>query len=531
MNISNINKINIEETINKIKEIKNKNKLIKNENEQLKTKLIIFKNKIKELCFYIGTLKDDINNKKHKMKQKIEKIINSYNNKINELNENLNEIKRKQITEIFNNKKDLKKNNNKENINLLNYNYKYNTKKNQNHYFQFLKLENNISIYIKNSINNFINKKKVNEQLFDFSQLHNDNNKNMQLHNNSINSLSFQQKEPINKIYSISYNINESFNKKNFKQKIIENEKLKEEIEYLKNEIKDLLIEINNQKKIISENNFSEINHKKNKNICDKCKYINNLIISSNIPDNHKLIEIKNIMLSSPFFDENIKNVIINIFDIINKLIEKNYNSFNIKKINTNYKTFLSSLNIKNGFNFSHNKFNISDFSELNIKLFSSSELKKYHIIYDEKTKNINELINIYIKRVNDIKNIFNGINLTYDSTVTINTNDDVSLNVHKKNRTTDLNKYNKKGINIPKIFEMENNYKNEETGYEYKNIHDEIIKLKNEKIIVDNLIELIKNYLIINEKVYNYFLVQNQNIDNLKKYIKKIFEIFKEYC
>ena len=65
--------------------------------------------------------------------------------------------------------------------------------------------------------------------------------------------------------------------------------------------------------------------------------------------------------------------------------------------------------------------------------MFSSSELKKYHIIYDEKTKNINELINIYIKRVNYIKNIFNGINLTYDSTVTINTNDDVSLNVHKK--------------------------------------------------------------------------------------------------
>ena len=32
LNVSNINKINIEETINKIKEIKNKNELVENEN-------------------------------------------------------------------------------------------------------------------------------------------------------------------------------------------------------------------------------------------------------------------------------------------------------------------------------------------------------------------------------------------------------------------------------------------------------------------------------------------------------------------
>ena len=92
--------------------------------------------------------------------------------------------------------------------------------------------------------------------------------------------------------------------------------------------------------------------------------------------------------------------------------------------------------------------------------------------------------------------------------------------------------KYKKrKELNNQKVIDWENNYILEDTGYEYKNIHEEIIKLKNEKIIIDNLIELIKNYLIINEKVYYYFLYQNINIDKLKKYTNKTFEIFKNCC
>ena len=41
--------------------------------------------------------------------------------------------------------------------------------------------------------------------------------------------------------------------------------------------------------------------------------------------------------------------------------------------------------------------------------------------------------------------------------------------------------------------------------SYNYKIMHDEIIKLKQEKIMFDNSIELIKNYLIILQKFLNF--------------------------
>ena len=250
-------------------------------------------------------------------------------------------------------------------------------------------------------------------------------------------------------------------------------------------------------------------------------------MLRTNIPDSHKLIEIKNLILCSPSFDENVKNIINNIFDIIIKYLIINNNS--IKTINSNNS---SSLNVQNNFNFNclDNQFSISNFSDLNIKIFSSSELKKYHMIYDEKTKNINELINIYIKRVNDIKNDCNGFKINYDSTISSNMNDDIPLSFMQNNNHD--NKYKKnKEISVSRLLDWENNYKSADTGYEYKNIHEEIIKLKNEKIILDNLIELLKNYLIINEKVFYKFCVQNKNIDKYKKYTSETFEIFKNCC
>ena len=54
-------------------------------------------------------------------------------------------------------------------------------------------------------------------------------------------------------------------------------------------------------------------------------------------------------------------------------------------------------------------------------------------------------------------------------------------------------------------------------------------MRIKNDKMIFDNLIELIKNYLIINEKVFYYFLVKNKNTDKFKKSANKIFGVFKE--
>jgi len=473
----------------------------------LKNKLKILQTKLNEMNLYVIKLKNDIILDKKKIKEKIGIIINLYERKNNELFENLKENQNNYSKKIDKYRLEL-------NNDIKNYEDNIISKKNKIRKFKSLKVEQKVSFNIKNFIN-----KNINNQYF--------MNKNTLLKSNSINTLSFHQKEPINKIYNSSYNSynsNDSFIKKNYQQKRNENEKLKEEISYLKNEIKDLLIEINNQQKIISENinikNKKINNLKNNNNICEKCQYINNLMISSNIPDSNKLIEIKNIILCSPSFDENLKNIINNIFDIIIKLLTNNYiNETTIynKTITSNNITSIPILNLdKNLENINlENKFNYSYFSELNKKIFSSSELKKYYNIYNEKTNNLNELIDIYIKCVDEIKININGIKFSYETTISNSINEDISFNV--KNKTNIQNMYN--------------NYKLEDTGYEYKNIRDEILRLKNEKIIIDNLIELIKNYLIINEKVFQNLSIQNKNIDTFKKYLNKIFTIFKECC
>jgi hypothetical protein len=55
-------------------------------------------------------------------------------------------------------------------------------------------------------------------------------------------------------------------------------------------------------------------------------------------------------------------------------------------------------------------------------------------------------------------------------------------------------------------------------------NIKEEIIKLKNENIINESFVEIIKNYLIVLEKVEIF-----SNDDNYKDNIYKIFNILKE--
>ena len=140
----------------------------------------------------------------------------------------------------------------------------------------------------------------------------------------------------------------------------------------------------------------------------------------------------------------------------------------------------------------------------LNKKLFSSSELKKYHLIYSRNIKNISDLTKIYEKRIGDINNTINNIKLNYDSTIT---EENISFN-------------NKK---------ISFNDRIDNSLYDYKNISDEIIKLKQEKIIIDNTIELIKNYLVMNEKIFYFFIERKRNVEQFKLYSKKIFSLFKQ--
>ena len=479
---------------NKIIEIKRKNEKLLNQNSEITLKLFELKNKVNDLNLYIKKIKTDFENNKHKMKEKIEKIIDIYENKIDKLNDKIELYKTK-----YNKNNDNKIDNNN-NINIHTQKYK----KAEKNIFKCLKVENKFSFSIISKINKIDTKKHKNNQRKNF---------NFSL-TQSIESNQNQKSTYTNKsafkdgtIKKYSNNNTTEINEKNYNLKKLENEKLKEEIYRLRQEITELVQDINKQQKLISESNFQTKNIRNN---CEKCELINNLIINSNLPDINKLSEIKNILIDSSL-DKNIKSIINNIFEIINSLLIDNAN-YNSLDINNNVKTISSNNNINtNQMTYVINHNNNNDlqntfFSEFNTKIFSSSELKKYHIIYSQNIKNMSELIKIYEKRVNDIKNNINNIKLNLDSTVS-DQNNNISFN----------NKKNNFDERIDNVL------------YDYKNISDEIIKLKQEKIIFDNTIELIKNFLVMNEKIFIFFVQRKNNVEQYKQYSQKIFNILRK--
>ena len=460
MNKIDANKIKDYNFVHRIIDIKIKYANAIKENNDIKNKMLSFQNKVKELNLFIEKLKREVKLGQNKLKEKIKIILNLYHPKINKKSDN-------------NLKKEL-------NMKML-----YDDINRSNKYYKSLKIEKNLSLFLNKHItNNNLNTEE--NKLFEFSPL----NKKMIQNNKSFNILSFHQKDPINKIYN---NNDYSFNEKSYQQKKIENEKLKEEISYLKNEIKELLEDMNKQRILNYENNFQEKNNIiNNYNKCDNCEYINNLILGINIPDNNTLFQIKNIILNSSPFNLKIKNIINNIFDTLNILLSKCF----MKKNNIVEKKINDTTKIGNIFD-EILEMKLSNFKEMNKKIFSSSELKNYYTLYDEKVKNINELINIYYNNLNEIKNIFNGIKQC-DSSISSNINDDIALKYNKNDRK----------------------------------INDEFIKMKNEKIMMDNSIEIIKHYLIINEKIIENFLDRKLNMDILKKYTKEIFNTFRgSFC
>ena len=463
INCDNNISLNLLNLRNKIIELKTKNEKILNKNNELTIKLFELNNKVNELNLFIKKIKEDFGNKNQKIKEKIEKIIDNYENKIYKLYDKIELYKTK------NNKNGINNNINKD--------------KNKSKY---LKIENEISFNILNKlVNAKINTKSIRnnkKKNFNFSltQSFDTDNKNQ---NNSNNMNKPVLKENSFKKSNINNFNNAEISDKNYIKKKLENEKLRDEISHLREEITELVKDINKQQKLMSESNSqTKTTHINN---CEKCDFLNNLIIKSNLPDMNKLSQIKNKIINSSFLNNNIKNVINNIFNLIAELLNNAY--YNSIEIN----------------------FNKILFSELNEELLSSSELKKYHLMYGKSGKSINDLINIYEKRIDDIKNNYQILKLNCDSSISEQNN----------------NSFNKNKIgNIINDERIEDN-----NGYDYKNIREEIIKLKQEKIIIDNTIELIKNFFIINEKVYNFLAEKQNNIELYKQYYKKIFNIFKE--
>ena len=529
------------ETIgNRIKKIKDDNEKYKIINIELRKNIYQLKNYTNNLHLLIDKLKNDIKNKNILFQGKINRIFDIYDKKISTLKNKYDSLKSKYKIDIDNLKYQFSNSNKKENTinnNMSNKNVIY--IKNKNRKFENLNSENIILF----TLNAKLIKNKNKNNLFDFSTSKKEIISNSSLSNNSFNTLTFQQKDPINK----SANNDSSFNENNYKNKKIENEKLKDEISRLKNEMANLLQDMNKQQRLLSEGN-----NKNNNSIqyIDKNeKFLNSII--RNIPDKKKLIEINNMLLCSPDFDNNIKDVISNIFDVIMKLKNSNNNSTaaNTTDNNNNINT-MNSLVMTNNSSNSNNSINKYKLNELNQKIFSTSELKKFHSLYNIKNYNtiennlnnsndinsnkrgnesIKECIILFSKNVDYLKKNLSSLKLTCDSTI-ISNNDDLSF--INSNNVTNNNQVN--GFTANKLITLLTKLFENNTGEnisDYRSMSEEIIKLKNFKIVNENLIELVKHFLMINEKIYQFFILQKYNKEKYRKYLEKIFEIFSEGC
>ena len=380
----------------------------------------ILKKKIKELYLYINKIKEDLYGANNNFKLKLNFLITMYEIKINQI---------KNSKPIYN--QNINYDNTLRNNNNINYNIKY------NYIYEHIN-----SIWIE-PINNYSNENSD---------------------NNDSDILSFRVKEPVNKKIN-KFKINNKASKKEYNhQKKKVDDKLKKEIERLKNQIAILIKDMNeNQKELSLIKNDKKSIEEFKINIQNK---INTFY--SQIPKNN-YTKIKNNILNISNFDKNNINTIKNIFSFFESLIEE-FNDIN------NFNNRENSLNKNNIITF--------DYEEFNKNIFSVSEYMKYLLIYE--FTNINEIINVFYFMINNSKQNLDKIKINKDTSLT---NSSLDKNINSNNI-----------------------------------IDEEIIILKNEKIINESLIEIIKNYLVVCEKIKKY-----SNDINYKDYLNKIFNIFIE--
>jgi len=423
----------IKEIVDKVHMLLSDYERIKFDNKKYVNENNILKKRIIDLYLYIFKIKEEFYRAKNGFKYKINDLITLYEMKIN------------QIKNILNKE-------NKMNFNLMNYkntdNYTCNTNINQinttpNNY----SYEHTNSFYYRNTdkLNDNLNP-KIN--LVDSRYITTNNIKYYRNRGDNIShsSLSFKINNNMN---NSLYNNGVSTMNENtsYQDKKIENEKLKSEIERYKNEISMLIKDINEQQKQISD--------------IQKIKKLWGQIPRGTYN------KIKNLCLQTSSIEEKTKNVINNFFNFLNSFLSDDNDNDDIK----------------NMFSDNCNNSGVAvDYGELNKNIFSTSEYKKYLLIYE--FSNINEIINVYYFIVNNSKKNLDKINLNKDT---------ISQSSSEQNI-----------IN--------------------HNIKEEIIKLKNEHIVNESFVEIIKNYLIVLEKIEIF-----SNDDNYKDNLNKIFNILKE--
>ena len=453
---------------------------ISKENKNLRkiNKSLSEKNKNYEL--YIKNLKNEVKNNINKIKEKNLALISNFNSKIESIQNNSLLMKEKadKLTEEMAN---LKSENIKLNNSIEEYKKIIDTQKENENLIKSLQ-EKKIKSNNK-YINSFNNKLVKIDTVISFNYIRsnqkikpiNINNMSKNNHSNYTNLIN----------YSNIYTQAQSTKNSNYHKKKKEIINLKEQVESVKNEINNIMLtSINQNERFFTISNNDDID--------------NNDITSRSFIDTIKNNNKNN-------FQKKIKN--------LQKLLKKEKNkNVNLEKENNSLKEHINTLNMNlteqfNNINSTNNtemvlsnniftpKFFINMFYDINQKIFSSSELKKYYKIYD--VADLQTIFNIFVESCECLKNQLYETYFDMDSPNSDNEDNYIS----SKNMAIDSS---------------------------YRLVNEKIIKLKKLEFDFANLSEFIKNYLVSQEIIVKIIFDSDNDFIQFEP-IEKLFNLFEE--
>ena len=500
-NIKNISKKVIELTSNFGNILKENNKL-KSENR------ILLQNK-KNSDLFLKKFKENVSNNMNKLKEKYSYLTNNIDNKVQNIKNNniiVKEKARKDGEKLKAENLVLKQDNQKLREDIDELRRLFETQKDNDKIYK--SIEKNEPLYKSNNFEETNKRMPWNTMIqnipeISFNYIHSNNTINrfprtdldMNLINNDKNDIDIgRYKERKTQKYNRNNDNdnNQNYNKKYHKKKK-EINNLKNEIDRVKDEINNIMLNSDNPNFNISDNYLSipekENNTDLNNNINDikmKTYTIQNSDINnhSNYSGlNKKVSDLQKMLSIEKNKNSKLEKENISLKQYINNLID------DIEKLKMNKKRNIINNNVFTP------KFFIKMFYNINPKVFSSSELKKYYKIYN--TQDIETIFEIFSKTCQCLKRQIYETNFEVE---TANT-------------------------------DMEDNYmnmKNVVIDSSYRLVNERIMKLKKLEFDFINLSEFVKNYLVSQETMVKIIFNSDNNIIQFEP-IERLFNLFED--
>ena len=505
-NIKNISKKVIELTSNFGNILKENNKL-KSENRML------LQNK-KNSDLFLKKFKENVSNNMNKLKEKYSYLTNNIDNKVQNIKNNniiVKEKARKDGEKLKAENLVLKQDNQKLREDIDELRRLFETQKDNDKIYK--SLEKNEPLYKSNNFEETNKRMPWNTMIqnipeISFNYIHSNNTINRfprtDLDMNLINTINkdndkndidigrYKERKTQKYNRNNDNDNNQNYNKKYHKKKK-EINNLKNEIDRVKDEINNIMLNSDNPNFNISDNYLSipekENNTDLNNNINDikmKTYTIQNSDINnhSNYSGlNKKVSDLQKMLSIEKNKNSKLEKENISLKQYINNLID------DIEKLKMNKKRNIINNNVFTP------KFFIKMFYNINPKVFSSSELKKYYKIYN--TQDIETIFEIFSKTCQCLKRQIYETNFEVE---TANT-------------------------------DMEDNYmnmKNVVIDSSYRLVNERIMKLKKLEFDFINLSEFVKNYLVSQEIMVKIIFNSDNNIIQFEP-IERLFNLFED--